>query len=106
MPVDDLAAISLRLADLGFRKMMPNDRGIETRRFEGETHAIEVTRAVERLELAIPPKMRPTARPRRVSHDPSLVAVRAQDRVTAIAILPLRLPPIPYLRSQAGEPGL
>jgi hypothetical protein len=59
MPVDDLQYIA-SLADLGFRKMMPNDRGIETRRFEGETHALEVTRAVERLELAIPPKMRPT----------------------------------------------
>jgi hypothetical protein len=59
LPVDDLRHLA-SLADLGFRKMMPNDRGIETRRFEGETHALEVTRAVERLELAIPPKLRPS----------------------------------------------
>ena len=59
MPVEDLQYIA-SLADLGFRKMMPNDRGIETRRFDGEAHALEVTRAVERLELAIPPKMRPS----------------------------------------------
>jgi hypothetical protein len=59
LPVDDLRHLA-SLADLGFRKMMPNDRGIETRRFEGETHALEVTRAVERLEFAIPPKLRPS----------------------------------------------
>jgi hypothetical protein len=40
--------------------MMPCDRGVEARRFECETHALEMTRAIERLELAIPPKMRPS----------------------------------------------
>jgi hypothetical protein len=47
------------LAHLGFKKMMPNDRGIEMHRFDGEEHALEGTRAVERLELAIPEKHRP-----------------------------------------------
>jgi hypothetical protein len=46
--------------------MMPCDRDVETRRFECETHALEVRRAVERLELAIPPKLGLPARPRRV----------------------------------------
>jgi hypothetical protein len=40
--------------------MMPNDRGIELLRFGGEDHAISVARAVERLELAIPEKHRPS----------------------------------------------
>src|SRR5262249_9222000 len=48
------------LAHLGFKKMMPNDRGIELLRFGGEEHAISVARAVERLELALPEKHRPT----------------------------------------------
>jgi hypothetical protein len=47
------------LAHLGFKKMMPNDRGIEMHRFGGEEHAIEGTRAVERLERAIPEQHRP-----------------------------------------------
>ena len=59
LPLDDLLHLAA-LADLGFRKMMPNDRGIETRRFDGEVQALEVTRAVERLEHAIPPTMRPS----------------------------------------------
>jgi hypothetical protein len=59
VPLLDLVHLAA-LADLGFRKMMPNDRGIETRRFDGEAHALEVTRAVERLEHAIPPAMRPS----------------------------------------------
>jgi hypothetical protein len=42
------------LAHLGFKKMMPNDRGIEMLRFGDEQHALDVTRAVERLERAIP----------------------------------------------------
>jgi hypothetical protein len=48
------------LAHLGFKKMMPNDRGIEMHRFDGEEHALEGTRAVERLERAIPEKHRPS----------------------------------------------
>src|SRR5260370_33211688 len=38
------------LAHLGFKKMMPNDRGIEMHRFGGEQHAREVARALEKLE--------------------------------------------------------
>jgi hypothetical protein len=48
------------LAHLGFKKMMPNDRGIEMHRFDGEEHALKRTRAVERLERAIPEKHRPS----------------------------------------------
>ncbi len=48
------------LAHLGFKKMMPNDRGIEMHRFDGEERALEGTRAVERLERAIPEKHRPS----------------------------------------------
>ena len=48
------------MAHLGFKKMMPNDRGIEMHRFDGEEHALEGTRAVARLEWAIPEKHRPS----------------------------------------------
>jgi hypothetical protein len=47
------------LAHLGFKKMMPNDRGIEMRRFSGEEHAREGAYAVERVEQAIPEQHRP-----------------------------------------------
>jgi hypothetical protein len=47
------------LAHLGFKKMMPNDRGIEMHRFSGEEHALEGAYAVERLEQAIPEPHRP-----------------------------------------------
>jgi hypothetical protein len=47
------------LAHLGFKKMMPNDRGIEMHRFGGEDDAREGTRAIDRLELAIPVKQSP-----------------------------------------------
>ena len=47
------------LAHLGFRKMMPNDRGIEMHRFVGEQQALAGTSAVERLEQAIPETHRP-----------------------------------------------
>jgi hypothetical protein len=47
------------LAHLGFRKMMPNDRGIEMHRFNGEDDARDGNRAIERLELAIPARHRP-----------------------------------------------
>jgi hypothetical protein len=46
------------LAHLGFKKMMPNDRGIEMHRFDGEEQAREVTRAIEKLEWAIPESQR------------------------------------------------
>jgi hypothetical protein len=67
-PADDKIRIALSigellhlasLAHLGFKKMMPNDRGIEMHRFGGEEHALEGTDAVERLELAIPQEHRP-----------------------------------------------
>ena len=48
------------LAHLGFKKMMPNDRGIEMHRFSDEQHALEGTYAVARLEQAIPEKHRPS----------------------------------------------
>jgi hypothetical protein len=47
------------LAHLGFKKMMPNDRGIEMQRFGDEDDAREGTRAIDRLELAIPVKQSP-----------------------------------------------
>jgi hypothetical protein len=67
-PADDKIRVALSvgellhltsLAHLGFKKMMPNDRGIEMHRFDGEEHAVEGTYAVERLEQAIPEKHRP-----------------------------------------------
>ena len=48
------------LAHLGFRKMMPNDRGIEMHRFGDEEQALEGAYAVERLERAIPGQHRPS----------------------------------------------
>jgi hypothetical protein len=48
------------LAHLGFKKMMPNDRGIEMLRFAGENQAVAVARAIERLEHAIPASQRPS----------------------------------------------
>jgi hypothetical protein len=47
------------LAHLGFKKMMPNDRGIEMHRFGGEQQAREVARALEKLEWAVPEPQRP-----------------------------------------------
>jgi hypothetical protein len=47
------------LAHLGFRRMMPNDRGVETHRFGGEDQALAGAYAVERLERAIPERHRP-----------------------------------------------
>jgi hypothetical protein len=47
------------LAHLGFKKMMPNDRGIEMHRFNGEDDAWQGNRAIEQLELAIPARHRP-----------------------------------------------
>ena len=45
------------LAHLGFRTMMPNDRGIELHRFASEHHALAGAQAVARLEQAIPEKL-------------------------------------------------
>ena len=76
-------------------RMMFCDHGLETRRFDCETHALEVTCAVERLELAIPPKVRRSGqaatRQAKIRHWSSLLQVsinseevhRAQDRVRA-----------------------
>jgi hypothetical protein len=47
------------LAHLGFKKMMPNDRGIEMHRFGDEDDAREGTRAIDRLEQAIPARQSP-----------------------------------------------
>jgi hypothetical protein len=48
------------LAHLGFKKMMPNDRGFEMLRFSNEEQALCGTSAVEKLERAIPEKHRPS----------------------------------------------
>ena len=58
LSVDELLHLT-SLADLGFKKMMPNDRGIEMHRFCDEDHALQGTHAVERLERAIPEPHRP-----------------------------------------------
>jgi hypothetical protein len=67
-PSDDKIRIALSagdllqltsLAHLGFKKMMPNDRGIEMHRFDGEDHALEGAHAVERLERFIPQQHKP-----------------------------------------------
>jgi hypothetical protein len=47
------------LAHLGFKKMMPNDRGIEMHRFGNEDDAREGTCAIDRLEQAIPARQSP-----------------------------------------------
>jgi hypothetical protein len=39
--------------------MMPNDRGTEILRFDGEDHALAGACAVERLEQAVPELQRP-----------------------------------------------
>jgi hypothetical protein len=66
-PTDDKIRVALSLdellhltslAHLGFKKMMPNDRGIEMHRFDGEDHALAGTRSVARLEQAIPEQHR------------------------------------------------
>jgi hypothetical protein len=59
LPIGELLQLTA-LAHLGFKKMMPNDRGIEMHRFDGEDHALAGTHAVERLERAIPEQQRPS----------------------------------------------
>ena len=58
LSLDELTQLA-SLAHLGFKKMMPNDRAIEMIRFNGEQHALAVSRAVDRLEFAIPEASRP-----------------------------------------------
>jgi len=41
------------LAHLGFQRMMPNYRGFETHRFNGEDDARNAAKAIERLEVSI-----------------------------------------------------
>jgi hypothetical protein len=53
LPITDLVHLAA-LADLGFRRMMPNDRGIQTLRFGDEQQACDAARSIERLELSIP----------------------------------------------------
>jgi hypothetical protein len=47
------------LANLGFQHMMPNARLFDLRRFIGKDDALEATRALTRLEAAIPKAYRP-----------------------------------------------
>ena len=47
------------LAHLGFQHMMPNYRGFETHRFSGEDDARNGAKAIERLEVSIPPSHGP-----------------------------------------------
>ena len=58
LSIDELLHLT-SLAHLGFKKMMPNDRGIEMLRFCDEADALQGARAVERLERAIPEPHRP-----------------------------------------------
>ena len=59
----DLSVIELlqlgSLANLGFQSMMPNARLLDIRRFSGMDDAVEATRALSRLEAAIPKEHRP-----------------------------------------------
>jgi len=47
------------LANLGFQNMMPNARLFEIRRFRDEGDALEATRAISKIEGAIPEQHRP-----------------------------------------------
>ena len=58
LSLDELRHLTA-LAHLGFKKMMPNDRGIEMQRFAGEEQAREVARVLEKLEWAVPEPQRP-----------------------------------------------
>jgi hypothetical protein len=59
----DLSLVELlqlgSLANLGFQSMMPNARLLDIRRFSGKDDAVEATRALSRLEAAIPRDHRP-----------------------------------------------
>jgi hypothetical protein len=58
LPVSELLRLA-SLADLGFGRMMPDDRGVETVGFDDEGAALAAAFAVERLEQAIPDQFRP-----------------------------------------------
>ena len=58
LPITDLVHLAA-LADLGFKRMMPNDRGVETLRFGDKQQACDAARSIERLELSIPEAHRP-----------------------------------------------
>lgn len=58
LSLDELLHLT-SLAHLGFKKMMPNDRGIELQRFGDEEQAREVARVLEKLEWAVPKPQRP-----------------------------------------------
>jgi hypothetical protein len=47
------------LAHLGFQHMMPNYRGFEIHRFDGEDDARNGAKAIERLEVAVPARHGP-----------------------------------------------
>jgi len=59
----DLSVIELLqlsgLANLGFQYMMPNSRLLEIRRFNGKDDALDGTRAISKIEGAIPKVHRP-----------------------------------------------
>lgn len=59
----DLSVIELlqlgALSNLGFQFMMPNAKLVDLRRFSGKDDAVEATRALSRLEAAIPKEHRP-----------------------------------------------
>jgi hypothetical protein len=59
----DLSLVELlqlgSLANLGFQSMMPNARLLDIRRFSGKDDAVEATRALSRLEAALPKNHRP-----------------------------------------------
>ena len=70
LPRDDKIRLDLRsddlqqlvaLAHLGFKKTMPNDRAIETARFNAAPHALRASRAIDRLECALPEPLRSSA---------------------------------------------
>ena len=80
LSVDELLHLT-SLAHLGFKKMMPNDRGIEMHRICDEAHALQGTHVVERL--AGYPGAAQASRALRQSQgaDPELVAAGAQARL-------------------------
>jgi len=58
LPLLDLLQLG-GLANLGFQHMMPNAKLLQIRRFVGEDDALEATRAITKIEGAIPREHRP-----------------------------------------------
>jgi hypothetical protein len=58
LPLVDLLQLG-GLANLGFQHMMPNAKLLQIRRFVGEDDALEATRAITKIEGAIPREHRP-----------------------------------------------